>query len=109
MGWKLGWELQVHKAAQVPQNKGTLINTSCLTYKWRTPQEKKIRAFSPRFIWEEVNKMASKVETLNICVLDPNWKLIHDDVILSRKNDSHDATPNFNQRCNIDYWLLNID
>ena len=53
--------------------------------------------------------MASKVETLNICVLDPNWKLIHDDVILSRKNDSHDATPNFNQRCNIDYWLLNID
>ena len=38
---------------------------------------------------EKVNKMASKViKTLNICMLKPNWKSIHDNVILSRKNDS---------------------
>ena len=38
---------------------------------------------------EKVNKMASKlIKTLNICMLDTNWKSIHDDVILSRKNDS---------------------
>ena len=32
---------------------------------------KKIRVFSPRFMPEKVNKMASKVKTLNICALDP--------------------------------------
>ena len=26
-----------------------------------------------------------------------NWKWIHDDLILSYKDDSHDAIPNFNQ------------
>ena len=58
---------------------------------------KKILVFPPRFMPEKVNKMASKVKTLNICALDPKWKWIHDDVILNRKNDSQDATPNFNQ------------
>ena len=34
---------------------------------------------------EKVNKIASKAKTLNICALDPNWKWIHDDLILSCK------------------------
>ena len=56
---------------------------------------KKFRVLSPIFMREKVNKMASNVKTLNICALDPNWKWIHDDVVLSRKYDSHNATPNF--------------
>ena len=39
---------------------------------------------------EKINKTASKAKTLNICLLEPNWKWIHDDLILSRKNDSFD-------------------
>ena len=66
------------------------------TYKWRAPQEKKSCFFSKIYAGK-VDKMASKAKTLNICAVDPNWKWIHDDVILRRKNDSHDATPNFNQ------------
>ena len=58
---------------------------------------KKFPVFSPRFMRKKVNKIVSKVKTQNICALDSNWKWIHDDVILSPKNDSHDATPNFNQ------------
>ena len=46
---------------------------------------------------EKVNKIASRAKTLNICALEPYWKWIHDELILSRKNDSHDAIPNFNQ------------
>ena len=46
---------------------------------------------------EKVNKMASRAKTLKICALEPYWKWIHDELILSRKNDSHDAIPNFNQ------------
>ena len=49
---------------------------------------------------EKVNKTASKAKTLNVCAVEPNWKWIHDDLILSRKNDSQDAIPNFNQ-----HWL----
>ena len=58
---------------------------------------RKVCVFFPRFMQEKVNKMASRAKTLNICALYPNWKWIHDNVILSRKNDSHDAAPNFNQ------------
>ena len=45
----------------------------------------------------KVNNMFSKVKTFNICALEPKSKWIHEDVILSRENDSHDATPHFNQ------------
>ena len=41
--------------------------------------------FQDNFVREKVKKMASKAKTLNICALEPNWKWIHDDVILSRK------------------------
>ena len=58
---------------------------------------KNFRIFSPRNMREKVNKMVSKVETLNYFALDPNWTWIYHGVILSRKNDSGDATPNFNQ------------
>ena len=33
---------------------------------------KKFRDFSPRYMWEKVNKMASKVKNSNIFALDPN-------------------------------------
>ena len=56
--------------------------------------------FKDNFMRENVNETASKTKTLNICALEPNWKLIHDDLILSHKNDSHDAIPSFNQ-----HWL----
>ena len=46
--------------------------------------EKKNRVFSPKFMRKKGNKMSSKVKTLNICVLHPNWKWIHDDVILEK-------------------------
>ena len=45
----------------------------------------------------KVNKMPSKARTLNICALGPKWKWIHDNLVLSRKNDCHEAIPNFNQ------------
>ena len=47
------------------------------------------------FMREKMNKLASKA--LNICALDSNWKWILDDLILSCKNDSHDAILSFNQ------------
>ena len=58
--------------------------------------------FKHNFMREKVNKMASNVKTLNICALGPNWKWIHDDLIWSCKNDSHDAILNFNQH----WWYL---
>ena len=58
---------------------------------------KKFRVLSPIFMREKVNKMASNVKTLNICALDPNLKWIHDDLILSCKDDFHDATTNLKQ------------
>ena len=57
---------------------------------------KKNCVFSPR-VMEKVNKMASKVKTLNICEVEPNWKWIYDDVILNHKDNSCDASPKFNQ------------
>ena len=56
--------------------------------------------FKDNFMRENVNETALKTKTLNICALEPNWKLIHDDLILSHKNDSHDVIPSFNQ-----HWL----
>ena len=56
--------------------------------------------FKDNFMRENVNETASKTKTLNIWALEPNWKLIHDDLILSHKNYSHDAIPSFNQ-----HWL----
>ena len=41
--------------------------------------------FKDNFMMEKVNKMASQDKTLNICALEPNWKSIHDEQILSRK------------------------
>ena len=50
------------------------------------------------FMREKVSKMASKAKTFNICALEANWKWIDDDLISScKKNDSHNAIPNFNQ------------
>ena len=49
------------------------------------------------FMRGKVNNMVSKVKTLSICALELKSKWIHEDVILSRENDSHDATPHFNQ------------
>ena len=34
--------------------------------------------FDDKFVREKVNKIASKAKSLNICVLEPNWKWIHD-------------------------------
>ena len=41
--------------------------------------------FKDNFVREKVNKMASKNKTINICALEPNWKWIHGDLILSCK------------------------
>ena len=41
--------------------------------------------FKDNFMQEKVNKRASKAKTRNICTLEPNWKWIRDDLILTRK------------------------
>ena len=41
--------------------------------------------FKDNFMQEKVNKIASKAKTLNISTVEPNWKWIHDDLILSLK------------------------
>ena len=41
--------------------------------------------FKDNFMLEKVNKMALKAKKLNIPALEPNWKWIHDDLILNRK------------------------